>query len=450
MDITGASIEGYWAAPAYGRLMQVQADTVAFYDLAGPYLFKRKELQQARAEWQQQGWQLDNRGDLRRHDHFLGVDYRYESYTRMSASQLPSLIRLTDHNDEGYTFDGAKELAFFWHNFAQYYNAFARRQVNWPALTSQPPVQSAEQLLARCAELIAPLRDAHIQLSLDEYPVQDFVRQATIWDTFLLQAQQRGISDEDEQWDYVFCQVERLERIKLSYAPAGRACHAANQKLHWFETKNQVGVVIIDAMEDFSGEEHDDESAQIRADMQVLDLALESILCELQDCRSLVIDLRSNPGGHDQHSQLIAKRFLPGPTALYQKQAGTDGSQNERETYLLTPSEGITLPHMPLVVLQSASTMSAAELLVLMLKQRGNTTLVGESSQGVLSDVLEKRLPCGLEFGISNEKYLSMQGEWLEATGISVEHKMEYAAPASLEAGVDPGLELAIGLASKR
>ncbi|GAA0363819.1 hypothetical protein GCM10009092_30240 [Bowmanella denitrificans] len=448
MNWRTASIEGIWEAPAYGRLMHIQPQQVCFYDVVGNHLLTRPDLQLSRLDWEQQHWQQDGLGRLRRIDDFLGVNYRYEIYNRATNQQAWQKLRILPGREQaGYLFQGGLELRLFWQSFARYYIAFERRGVTWPELPQHlADIQHPAQLLEQCAQLIAPVRDAHIQLCLDDYPDRDFVARPTIWDSFLQQAQQAGIKAHEAQWDHVFAQTDTLLKIKLSYAPEGQICQAGNGNLHWFISKENIGVVIIDAMEDFSGEELDDESAQIRADMQALDTALQQIVSDLQHCRGIVLDLRSNPGGYDQHSQLIAKRFLASPTSVYKKQAGLGALQTETECYQLTPASGLTLPRMPLLVLQSASTMSAAELLILMLKARGNVILAGETSQGVLSDVLEKRLPCGLEYGISNERYLSMQDEWFEATGIDVEQRIDYAQPAHLRAGVDPGLEQAIAL----
>lgn len=78
-----------------------------------------------------------------------------------------------------------------------------------------------------------------------------------------------------------------------------------------------------------------------------------------------------------------------------------------------------------------------------MMRSLPNVTLVGESTQGALSDPLEKKLPNGFEFSLSNQFYFSPQREWFEHVGIPVDIETSFFSLQERQAGVDAGLETA-------
>ncbi len=55
---------------------------------------------------------------------------------------------------------------------------------------------------------------------------------------------------------------------------------------------------------------------------------------------------------------------------------------------------------------------------MLALKVLPNVTLIGEQTYGIFSDTLDKELPNGWEFSLTNEQYLSAEGVSYEQIGI--------------------------------
>ena len=66
---------------------------------------------------------------------------------------------------------------------------------------------------------------------------------------------------------------------------------------------------------------------------------------------------------------------------------------------------------------------------------------MGETTQGEFSDVLEKKLPSGVKFGLSNEYYLTSEGTWLEGQGIAVDIELPAFVQAERIAQMDLILE---------
>ena len=68
---------------------------------------------------------------------------------------------------------------------------------------------------------------------------------------------------------------------------------------------------------------------------------------------------------------------------------------------------------------------------------------MGEATQGALSDMLERALPNGFSYTLSNEYYLSPEGDWFEGVGIPVDIEVPTFTRAQREAGEDLALEQA-------
>lgn len=235
-------------------------------------------------------------------------------------------------------------------------------------------------------------------------------------------------------------QDELTTAIKLAYAANEEAIQVAgNGSLAWFVTPENMGVLIIESMSSLSGEP---DSAL--AEIDFLASLMPVIVEDLQDTQGLIIDIRNNQGGYDGVSQIIARHFLDSERSLYNKQARLGAGRTDSETYRLMPAD--TTYIKPTVLLVSGGTVSAAEVFTLMLRELPHVTLVGERTQGALSDVLEKELLSGIKVHLVNEYYTTPSGELFEVSGIPVDIEIPYASLAQRQAWRDEAIETAIGL----
>ncbi|MGB0867195.1 MAG: hypothetical protein ACPGSC_11835, partial [Granulosicoccaceae bacterium] len=84
-----------------------------------------------------------------------------------------------------------------------------------------------------------------------------------------------------------------------------------------------------------------------------------------------------------------------------------------------------------------------AESFILGMRARPQVTQVGENTNGILSDVLERTLPNGWDFWLANEVYFDHNGVAYEVAGIPP-HR---TAPVFSIAGIEAGQNLAIDAA---
>jgi len=81
----------------------------------------------------------------------------------------------------------------------------------------------------------------------------------------------------------------------------------------------------------------------------------------------------------------------------------------------------------PVYVLTSPQTGSAAEALSIATMAMDNVKRIGAPTAGALSTALEKKLPNGWSFSISNEVYMDNTGVNYENVGVPVDYEINYS-----------------------
>ena len=140
----------------------------------------------------------------------------------------------------------------------------------------------------------------------------------------------------------------------------------------------------------------------------------------------LIVDLRVNGGGSDSLGLDLAARLTDRPHFAYAKAARNDPSDPSDPARFTRPQRvdvqpAAGRPHFtgPVAVLTGGSTLSAGETFTQALMQRpGRTVRIGQPTQGVFSDTLERRLPNGWRFLLPNEEFRTRTGRTYDGTGI--------------------------------
>jgi C-terminal processing protease CtpA/Prc len=188
-------------------------------------------------------------------------------------------------------------------------------------------------------------------------------------------------------------------------------------------------------------------------DLRALDSALDEIFSDRQ-LRALVIDVRLCFGGSDELGLAIASRLATREYVAYTVQARSDPLKQDQWTaaqpILIQPS---TRPGFrgPVVELIGPITTSAAETFSEALMGRTpQVTRIGENTQGVFCDVLDRHLPNGWRFGLPNAVYRTAQGEAFDVNGIPPDLEAPVFADPEVAEGKDPAMAEAIRILSSR
>jgi C-terminal processing protease CtpA/Prc len=143
----------------------------------------------------------------------------------------------------------------------------------------------------------------------------------------------------------------------------------------------------------------------------------------------------------------VAARLATRDYLAFAKKARNDASDPGRFT---TPQETqvrvSSRPHFhgKVVLLTGSQTVSAGETFTMALMGRAPPVVrVGESTQGVFSDVLGRRLPNGFRFGLPNEIFLTKEGKAFDGPGIPPHVPIAVFPKEDLAKGRDGCLEKA-------
>jgi carboxyl-terminal processing protease len=441
---------GVWLAPAYGYALQISRENERFHLHRYDYtrneclLSESRQLESSEliqilkpnaslqsAEYREQGQLLS-----------LGVDFS-------SASQLPAICttqRLVTQEEVGFQPDFSRNLKLVWQTFADYYHDFGISKVDWnlakPSANQLQLKNEAELFSAACA-LVEPLQDGHVSVFFGDDSCT--TTRKPMLSTLL---QQEYISAQGWQQPFTKVQQEALQQyaeqgLKLryelpsnGYARSGSESQSGNHQLNWFVTAEGYAYLGVLQFSGFSADE------TLASDVAALESALDEVFIDIIGSKGLIIDVRYNPGGYDEAALRLVRRLLTQRTELYRKQARLGESRTPLRTVSIDP---VAQPYrQPIVVLTSNSTFSAAEVFALSMRNRPNTVLIGEATGGALSDTLSKRSTGGLKFTLSNEFYISPQGEWFEGRGVPVNIVANIPSKKDVASQFDPGMQKAL------
>ena len=182
-------------------------------------------------------------------------------------------------------------------------------------------------------------------------------------------------------------------------------------------------------------------------DMRALDSALDTIFSD-RHLSALVVDMRLSFGGSDELGLAIASRLASTQYVAYVVQARSNSGQRDPwtpgEPILIQPSARPSF-RGPGVELLGPITMSAAATFSQALMGRTpHVTRIGENTQGVFCDILDRHLPNGWTFGLPNAVYRTAKGEAFDATGIPPDIEIPVFTDADVAARKDPAMAKAV------
>lgn len=155
--------------------------------------------------------------------------------------------------------------------------------------------------------------------------------------------------------------------------------------------------------------------------------------------KSIVLDLRDNPGGYLEVAQNIASWFLEDEQIV----AIEDFGKGKTKEY---KSAGTgKLANMPVVILMNQGSASASEILAGALRDNRNVKLVGEKSFGKGSVQQVEKLKDGSSLKITVAQWLTPKGDLIAGKGLEPDIKVEITEK-DYEQNKDPQMEKAIAV----
>jgi CubicO group peptidase (beta-lactamase class C family) len=406
---------------------------------------KKTETKDLTGVWQKAGygevWQISPTNIVSYYHNKMGCVKNTE-YPAQSSQKLLTLLKLNATGDEfsmpedgGYIgrWSRIKQLSeacqkplngeqsasvnfeFFWQDVQQYYAFLPERKLDWqqiyqqyqPLFATATPVQ--EQLYYR--EIIRQFNDAHVDLTIGE----DFYVSGVATKGFLVDIAAQ--TEDPEQAAELETQIQQSieQQIDSLLLEPGLQQPLQTEHISYGLLPGNIGYVRFNQVSLLSGtsvENNLDYLLGFPAELKLADTAMQEIKQKLAGTQAMVLDLRFNFGGDDQLAFALVSHF--------NQQSRVIGSKSLRTGTL----ESLTLPAaanpylQPLLVLTGGMTVSAGEVMALALQSLPQATLIGEPTQGSFSNALERSLPNGGRYRLSNELYLDPQKQLLEVQGV--------------------------------
>jgi carboxyl-terminal processing protease len=154
---------------------------------------------------------------------------------------------------------------------------------------------------------------------------------------------------------------------------------------------------------------------------------------------SVILDVRSNPGGYLQASIHLASEFVNTGTVVFEEFG--DGQRQEFKS-----DHRGRLTQVPVVVMINEGSASASEILAAALRDLKGATLVGQKSfgKGTVQDAVE--LGDGSAVHVTIARWLTPQGVNIDEQGLEPDFVVE-RTEEEVDAGVDGQLEKAVEMA---
>lgn len=302
--------------------------------------------------------------------------------------------------------DPLRNFDHLWTTFDEQYAFFATRNVDWNALRAEfrpkaVAAKSPEQLFEILSAMLARLKDAHVSLTAGDT-------------TFKAE---RSAEPTTPGPDGLIATRKGLQRALKDYVagpgtPLLKPAKPIARNRVWYgELKGKIGYVVVFAM---GGFEDDDVTMQDNAASGRK--VFQEIAHAFKDMRGVIVDLRTNQGGYDTVSLELAGLFAARSGTAFTKRAHR--AATPAYAVSLSPTAPLRLTK-PVAVLVSEHTVSAGETATVAFRTLPNATLIGQPTQGALSDVLEKKLPNGWTFTLSNEVFAMAEGTIPEGPGVA-------------------------------
>ena len=380
---------------------------------------------------------------------------RYE-FERREAWEPGCTIHRSLNDDPRLNFRALAEV------FAENYAFFALRGVDWAAVCDAARSRLGASptpavLLEVFAEMLAALADLHVYLAaparkIRSVPAARGPRQAlrTAFDLPTPQLSARSTTG---------AIASRLRETLL--ADFAGTLHgfrqAGNEVICWGTLSPGVGYLSLLRMFGFAATEAArnaddlphrwcDAGPFMADDMVCVQRILDEALAALSMHHSLIVDVRLNAGGFDRAGILLCERLIDKPLTVYRKKARYHDGFTDPQPLTLAPFPGPRFLK-PVYVLTSCFTQSAGEVFALAASAIPTVTLLGEPTQGILSDNLFHRLPSGWEVSLSNEVYETLEGRCFESVGVPPAVPLPELGAADLLSDLRAGLRIAVARA---
>ena len=403
------ALHGVWRTRAYGMIIRISPLFIDVYE----------ETQVSCLHWMRlpaNTWALGTQ-DVRLsvNENTLRLEAGNSPVEADKLKQLPETCAKPLDNPE----NPVMNYEIFWQTFNTHYAFFDLYDVDWDArYTRYRPLvhenTSKHELLQIMKDSLTGLNDGHTMIITEEETFS--AAQPHRWE-----AQRANIVAVHE--NYIQGDIKKIKGTTISYG-------WLNPDLAYISIRGMVAKPPF-----------------LQTEARLVDRVMKQIVLDTQSAKAIVVDVRFNQGGSGEVAEAIAKRFTKQRSFAYSYTSRDGDSYTDAINVYLEP-DGDPVFTQPIYLLVSDLSASAAETFALALGELPQVTVVGQSTAGIFSDMLERQLPNGWAFTLSHQRYIAADGKLYESLGVPVDIAYSFDLEGLL-AGKDNLLEEIIRLASR-
>lgn len=394
-------ITGVWQSIGYGIWFDVREDAVDIYQTSAVSCLRLVNVSEI--EYSSDAVLLKNVTIAGVGEFFGTFDYELSlkddllnfelgKVNPIQALRVDSLPAICDQLTEA---SSENSFETFWHFFNENYPFFEVRGMDWQSAydTYRPMITddtSEAELYTIIEEMISPLGDGHVSVN-------------TMSGSFSPMALPEWLEDEEQIAEYMM--------IPFSNYLIDEPQMLANESIIYGYLSERVaylGIFTFDASLHGEGE------------TDALSEAMSIIAEDFPNLDSIVIDVRYNFGGEDTNGIYIAGYFIANPLLFSHKSVWFENEFVPIMDVYIEPTTDTPFTG-DVYLLTSRMTISAAEIYSLAMSTMPNVTLIGEPTNGMLSDAWFAIMPNGWLVSLANEQYLTIDHLQYEGLGVPVD-----------------------------
>ena len=415
------SIEGIWESIGYGEILKIDANSYEYFDITDFSCLPAKE-----------GNISEVKNSMQVSNDTLIIKRGFSKYRYARIKELPDFCNQNskDKNDISYNFE------VFANTYKNHYAYFDLNKIDWDSLY----INSKNKINSKSTEvdlylvmegMIEKLKDNHgsIEPTDEVYELAENQIQSEIAEEETEKLKEYGdfeiagiVADyylkEDLTKDTWLMKWGKMEN-NVGYIQIKAMFLYADLNLNDSLVKENGSVsTYMDAFDSLNYEQ------QISEEVAGISKLMDTIMQDLKETKHIIIDVRFNGGGQDVVALEILRRFNSDRKQIAIKKARhNNGYTIETPIYLEPAKQPYT---KPVYLLTSQQSASATDMMALGSMELNNLKRIGSHTNGAISDALQKTLPNGWYFSLSNEVYTDNNDNCYENIGVPVHYELNY------------------------
>ena len=417
------SIEGIWESIGYREILKIDANSYEYFDITDFSCLPAKEGNISEVT---NTMQVSNDTPI--------VKRGFSIYRYIRIKELPESYQqnIKDKNDISYNFE------VFANTYKNHYAYFDLNKIDWYNLyiNSKNKINSKStevDLYLVMEDMIEKLKDNHGSIE----PTDE------VYELAKNQTPPKLAAEEETEKLKEYGDFEIADIVADYYIKEDLTKDTWLMK--WGKMENNVGYIQIKTMFLYAdlnlndrlvkengfvsayldAFDHLSHEQQISEEVAGISKLMDKIMKDLEETKHIIIDVRFNGGGQDEVALEILRRYNDARKQIAFKKARHDNGYTIKTPIYLEIAKNPYLK--PVYLLTSQQSASATDMMALGSLALFNMKRIGSRTNGAISDALQKTLPNGWYFSLSNEVYTDNHDKCYENIGVPVNYELNYS-----------------------